>query len=94
MVIADARFLASRRIFFLFSDPPKDFLVSQRNVVVGQTVLSVKTDEKNTESSMKYTAMIGEMIPNNALVPRTECFIYSFQEMHRALALARICIAQ
>ena len=65
-------------IFFLFSDPPKDVLVSQRKVVVGQTILSVKPMRRTRNLAYNYTAMIGEMILNNALVPQAECFIYSF----------------
>ena len=70
------------KIFFFFSDPPKDVLVSPRKAVVGQTILSVKPMRRTRNLAYnytaEYTAMIGEMILNNALVPQAECFIYSF----------------
>ena len=42
-------------IFFLFSDPPKDVLVSQRKAVVGQTILSVKPMRRTRNLAYNYT---------------------------------------
>ena len=55
-----------------------DLSIPQLKTAVGRTILSSRQTKRTAKPSLNYTAMIGEMILNNAHAPTTECFIYSF----------------
>ena len=62
-------------IFLLYQCPTFYFLVSQSKAAIGQTIPTVTPTRRTRNLARKRTAMIGEMILNNAHVPSTGNFI-------------------
>ena len=65
-------------IFLLYQCPTFYFLVSQSKAAIGQTIPTVTPTRRTRNLARKHTAMIGEIILNNAPDPPAENSIYPF----------------